>query len=134
MVQTLPVSSLYFLASIALSTILEEASEPIERDLFNSLNPLTMAGRLGKEHRVSDIFKRYRSGSAPGNSVQTADDDESGPSGAYRRIREAEILAAIDRLPALPLVANLPPWAMKGVMPELWMNSLAKIWLSPGGF
>ena len=56
---------------------------------------------------VSDIFQRYRSGSAQQRSgTGHDDDDESGPSGAYRRIREAEILAAIDRLPALPVVVQ----------------------------
>jgi HD-like signal output (HDOD) protein len=55
---------------------------------------------------VSDIFKRYRSGSTQSPESANFDDDESGLSGANRRIREAEILAAIDRLPALPVVVQ----------------------------
>ena len=55
---------------------------------------------------MSDIFKRYRGGAAQQTDNASFDDDEGGPSGAYRRIREAEILAAIDRLPALPVVVQ----------------------------
>ncbi|TVR43637.1 MAG: HDOD domain-containing protein [Planctomycetota bacterium] len=52
---------------------------------------------------ASDIFKRFREGSSEPSGEG---EDESGISTAYRRIREAEILAAIDRLPALPLIVQ----------------------------
>lgn len=53
---------------------------------------------------MSDIFRRFRDSAS--ESASDDDDEESGASGAYRRIREAEILAAIDRLPALPVIVQ----------------------------
>ncbi|TVR13184.1 MAG: HDOD domain-containing protein [Planctomycetota bacterium] len=52
---------------------------------------------------MSDIFRRFRD-SASGED--DGDDDESKTSSAYRRIREAEILAAIDHLPSLPVIVQ----------------------------
>lgn len=52
---------------------------------------------------MSDIFQRFRD-SASGEDE--GEDDESRTSTSYRRIREAEILAAIDRLPSLPVVVQ----------------------------
>ena len=54
---------------------------------------------------ASDIFRRYRDNSSH-MAEEVGEDDESGSSVAYHRIREAEILAAIDRLPALPVVVQ----------------------------